>query len=179
MPEMRVGVPGKDGEVLFEADVSATQSAPTENARVSTSDENGERPARTEAAASEGAKSAHSLARTPGDARLRRRGDFQRAYQDGKSFHGTFLVLVLFSSGKTATRTAVVASGKVGNAVARNRSKRLLREAYRQLRDRVRLGGLDLILVARRGCKEAQMGQVVQELSDLYKTAGLWKSPKE
>jgi len=176
---MQVGVSGKDREVLREADISATQSATTENTWVSPADENGNGPARSEAAEGKRATSFDRLGETTQDARLRLRSDFRRAYHEGESFHGTLLVLVLISSGKTVTRSAFVASRRVGNAVVRNRSKRLLREAYRQVRHRVNLSGLDLILVARRGCKDAQIGQVVEDLSDLYKMAGLWISPSE
>jgi ribonuclease P protein component len=51
-----------------------------------------------------------------------------------------------------AVRVAVVASRKVGSAVARNRAKRLLREAARHVAWRP---GTEVVLVARARAREA------------------------
>jgi hypothetical protein len=57
---------------------------------------------------------------------LTRRSDFQKAYQTGRKLVGHYVVFYLLRGPDDAR--AVVASRKVGNAVARNRAKRLLRE---------------------------------------------------
>lgn len=61
-------------------------------------------------------------------------------------------------------RLAVVASRKVGTAVARNRAKRLLREAARHLHW---APGHDVVLVARRACAASTFAEVHAELATL------------
>lgn len=60
---------------------------------------------------------------------LTRQRDFQKVYQQGRKLVGRSLVLYFLPAQDDAR--AVVASRKVGNAVRRNRAKRLLREMLR------------------------------------------------
>ncbi len=54
----------------------------------------------------------------------------------------------------THSRVGVVASRKVGNAVARNRAKRLMRELFRRNKDLLSFP-VDLLLVASAAMREA------------------------
>ena len=60
---------------------------------------------------------------------LSKKSDFHEVYEDGVKKVGRLVVVYLLPAEDTAR--AVVASRKVGNAVRRNRAKRLLREAFR------------------------------------------------
>lgn len=72
-------------------------------------------------------------------------------------------------------RLATVASRKsVGNAVRRNRARRLLREAFRTIRADLE-GNVDIVLIARRAINNACMEEVRDELRYLAKKAGLLK----
>ena len=61
-------------------------------------------------------------------------------------------------------RVAVVASRRIGSAVARNRAKRLLREASRHV---AWSPGTDVVLVARGACATSRMPNVHAELHRL------------
>ncbi len=60
---------------------------------------------------------------------LTKKREFHEVYEHGAKKVGRFLVVYLLPADDMAR--AVVASKKIGNAVKRNRAKRLLREAFR------------------------------------------------
>ncbi len=78
---------------------------------------------------------------------LRDKRDFNDLYHNGKSVADRYVVLFYKENGYGYNRTCVVASKKVGNAVARNRARRLLKEAYRTMAPLKE--GYDIILIAR------------------------------
>ena len=70
--------------------------------------------------------------RLPKDSRLRKPAEFKRVYNKGKRLSGEFMTVFFMPSDTEFQRLGITASKKaVGNAVMRNRSKRLLREAFR------------------------------------------------
>ncbi len=65
--------------------------------------------------------------------RLRARSDFQKVYAEGQRYNGRLLAAFLRKNEVAEHRLGVTASTKaIGNSVARNRAKRLLREVFRR-----------------------------------------------
>jgi ribonuclease P protein component len=62
-------------------------------------------------------------------------------------------------------RLGIVASRRVGNAVARNRAKRLVREAFRTTRDLFDTG-LDIVVIVTRSLSDKKLADVVGEWRD-------------
>jgi ribonuclease P protein component len=87
--------------------------------------------------------------RSASRARLSRSAEFERVYRQGRSTANRHLVLYAFPNPSTqAPRLGLSVSRKVGGAVARNRVKRLLREAFAQHEQELS-PGQDLVVVAR------------------------------
>ena len=97
---------------------------------------------------------------------------FQETYDQGKRFHGKFMVLWLREGDDASMRLGVVASRKVGNAVMRARAKRRMREAFRRHRKQFH-GNSDVVLVARRALVKASWKDLLDELLMLARKAGL------
>ena len=91
---------------------------------------------------------------------IRQQNHFAAVYNHGKSKGSQNLVVLYRKNGLEYSRMAYVASKKVGNSVQRNRSRRLMREAYRTMNYKL-VPGYDVILVARqqildKKCKDVQ-----------------------
>jgi len=88
----------------------------------------------------------------PRPARLRRRAEFEAVYAQGDKLVEARLVafIVLASDRAGGCRVGLSVSRRVGDSPARNRVKRVLREAFRKLAPEC-TQPLDLVLVARPG----------------------------
>ena len=72
------------------------------------------------------------------------------------------------------SRAAWVTGKRVGGAVARNRARRLLREAWRALWPNVQEGH-DLVLVARGPFKGSKAPELIEEIRQLFADVGLMR----
>lgn len=79
---------------------------------------------------------------------MTRNNDFLRAYRKGKSVSDPCVVCYVKPNRLGKTRLGLTTSKKIGNAVARNRARRVLRAAYREIAPQI-APGLDIVLVAR------------------------------
>jgi ribonuclease P protein component len=86
-----------------------------------------------------------------GRGRLSRSGDFERAYREGFSHSNRFMIMYAFARPETeqgGARLGVSVERRLGSAVERNRLKRALREAFREVAGRLPHDH-DFVIVAR------------------------------
>lgn len=90
----------------------------------------------------------------PKSLRLRRRTEFIKVQSKGQKVTVEPLLGLFLPNGLPYTRLGLTVSSKVGNAVVRARIRRYLRECFRKQRASLPVG-IDLVLIARAGAKEA------------------------
>jgi ribonuclease P protein component len=104
--------------------------------------------------------------------RLRASQDFARLRQEGRTYPSRYLLISVAPNGLTHNRYGLITSKKLGNAVTRNRVRRLLREAIRLLHPHLAVG-YDLVLVARQSLVGQPFGVVQRIVQELCRQAGL------
>jgi len=91
--------------------------------------------------------------------RLRRKRDFDAVFQDGSRFCGRMLIVRARPNDLPHARLGMMIAKQFGNAVRRNRIRRLIREAFRLNKPPASVG-LDLVVTLTRGWKDASFDEV-------------------
>ena len=112
--------------------------------------------------------------------RLTGSADIKRVRRSGKSYAHPLVVLYVLPAERTGAqardaRVCVNAGWSVGNAVRRNRAKRLLRAAMSPLMPQL-VPGSDLLLVARNPLLRSDANEAREALTVLLGRAGLLPS---
>lgn len=98
--------------------------------------------------------------------------DFRRAYKHGKSYTNPALVVYVTKNRAGLCRIGITASKKIGNAVQRNRARRVIREAFRQI-DMSSAGSYDIVFVARSKTVYKKSTDIYDIMLPMLKNAGV------
>lgn len=98
--------------------------------------------------------------------KLTKRAQFLFVRQGARAGRGVVLVEARRRDEAGPIGLGLTASKKVGNAVTRNRARRRLREAARQLLPDHGLAGVDYVLVARQSTPEADWTALLDDLKN-------------
>ena len=108
----------------------------------------------------------------PDKNRLRLATDFSRLRKNGHKFVHPLAILVCGANQQEVVRFAFPASRKTGNAVKRNRARRLLREAVRLQLPSLK-PGRDCLLIVRSRTAHASFAEITAAVDTLFGRADL------
>lgn len=101
--------------------------------------------------------------------RVKKNSEFQAIIQSGKSFaNREFVIYYKEKQDQTHFRVGISVGKKLGNAVTRNRLKRLIREAFRELDHNI-VRNVDIIIIARRNSVDLSYDRVKKSIIHLLK----------
>lgn len=109
---------------------------------------------------------------------LKKNEEFQKVYKIGKKAFGYYALVYIMKNNLEQNRCGFVVSKKTGNAVCRNRLKRLFREFYKNI-DFKSEQGYDIVFIAKRNAgnefKTLKYNKIEKDLLKIFKKLGLFK----
>lgn len=98
--------------------------------------------------------------------RIKKRKDFLKVYEDGVRVNSKHFIVILSRNQAGNKRLGITVTKKVGNAVKRNRIKRLLREFFR-LNKEALPDSFDIVIIVKKGVTFLTYNDVYEELTAL------------
>ncbi len=99
---------------------------------------------------------------------MKKRREFLAVRDKGNSAAGAGIVLQVLKSQNGGVRVGYTVTAKVGNAVERNRIKRRMRAAAREILPSI-AGNYDFVLIGRRAALELPFAKLLNDLQKLVK----------
>jgi ribonuclease P protein component len=99
--------------------------------------------------------------------RLLKRSDFLRLSKNGKRIQNRYFIVYISRNDNQRCRLGLTVTRKVGNAVARNRIKRIAREYFRQNRH-IFKDYWDISLIAKRECIDVTNQALLSALENIF-----------
>ena len=104
---------------------------------------------------------------------LKSNRDFKRAYIKGHSYISRNVVTYIVRNKKRQNRFGVTTSKKIGNAVLRNRARRVIKSAYLSVHPDLKKEGFDFIFVARAKTPLTKSNIIANIMREHFKQAGI------
>ncbi len=112
--------------------------------------------------------------RLPWTFRLKKNKSFQAIYRNGTSYVDKYAIINVMPITSLQLKIGFAVGKKLGNAVVRNHTKRLMREVFRHSKDSVKVG-YEIIFVARKPLINSNLSVYYAAWNRLVKKAGLYR----
>ncbi|ADL13834.1 ribonuclease P protein component [Acetohalobium arabaticum] len=106
----------------------------------------------------------------PKSERLTKTHQFQQVYNHGYSIANNLIVMYMLKKKQKQRRIGFSVSKKIGNAVVRNRIKRILKEIYRRNKNKL-ITNIDLVLIGRKRISDSSYQEIKRAVFDLFEQA--------
>jgi ribonuclease P protein component len=100
----------------------------------------------------------------PSDLRIRKSSEFEEIFEKGKRLYTEYYTLVYTPNSLGFPRFGLVVGKRCGNAVKRNRIKRVLREVFRQ--NKPFFDSLDVLILAKKNSETLGYNKAKEEITE-------------
>ena len=107
--------------------------------------------------------------------KLKKNYEFKKVYSEGRYYVEKNVVMYIIKNNTDSNRIGFSVSKKIGNSVVRNKTKRRMKEIYRQFADDIKVG-YDIVFTARVGIKSVDFAIIENNIKSIWKKAKLQKS---
>jgi len=103
----------------------------------------------------------------PKEVRLLKRGQYLKLSKQGKRVYSDCFIAIVLKGTAQNNRIGITISKKVGNAVERNRIKRVIREYFRHNKEKISKP-MDINIIARKGLTALSNREIIEKLDKLF-----------
>lgn len=108
---------------------------------------------------------------------LKKNYEFSRVFNKGSFYVGRHIIVYALPNKLSSNRMGISASKKAGNAVIRNKKKRLIRECYKHYEDFMK-SGYDIVIAARSEQTVPKYVAILKEFKYLLKKVQVFDQEK-
>lgn len=105
--------------------------------------------------------------------KLKKKNDFDRAFEGGKYYYGSFVGLKIIENGLDYNRFGIIVGSKISKkSAARNKIKRRIEESIRLNSNRLKTG-FDILVLTKPEILSKAYYEIEETLMSLFQKAGL------
>jgi len=98
--------------------------------------------------------------------KLKKTNEFREVFLKGNKKLGKYVILYVLPVNQDNNRVGIITKKNIGNAVKRNKIKRILREIWRNKCNKL-ISGCDVVILARKNISNARFSEIEAELIKL------------